>query len=104
MTLFSGVIAFNTSSSGLKAAHSYCIKTTTSFTGKFVILELLVFVFLDRAKSLHALGPGGGGGGWGRTTQQCVIRGGSARRSNPLTFYIPFLTEEVPFRTRSIDK
>ena len=63
MTLFSGVIAFNTSSSGLKAAHSYCIKTTTSFTGKFVILELLVFVFLDRAKSLHALGPGGGGGG-----------------------------------------
>ena len=102
MTLFSGVIAFNTSSSGLKAAHSYCIKTTTSFTGKFVILELLVFVFLDRAKSLHALGPGGGGGG--RTTQQCVIRGGSARRSNPLTFYIPFLTEEVPFRTRSIDK
>ena len=70
--------------------------------GKFVILELLVFVFLDRAKSLHALGPGGGG--WGRTTQQCVIRGGSARRSNPLTFYIPFLTEEVPFRTRSIDK
>ena len=67
--------------------------------GKFVILELLVFVFLDRAKSLHALGPGGG-----RTTQQCVIRGGSARRSNPLTFYIPFLTEEVPFRTRSIDK
>lgn len=63
MTLFSGVIAFNTSSSGLKAAHSYCIKTTTSFTGKFVILELLVFVFLDRAKSLHALGPGGGGVG-----------------------------------------
>ena len=65
MTLFSGVIAFNTSSSGLKAAHSYCIKTTTSFTGKFVILELLVFVFLDRAKSLHALGPGGGGSGGG---------------------------------------
>ena len=65
MTLFGGVIAFNTSSSGLKAAHSYCIKTTTSFTGKFVILELLVFVFLDRAKSLHALGPGGGGGGGG---------------------------------------
>ena len=60
MTLFSGVIAFNTSSSGSKAAHSYGIKTT-SFTGKFVILELLVFVFLDRAKSLHALGPGGGG-------------------------------------------
>ena len=64
MTLFSGVIAFNTSSSGLKAAHSYGIKTT-SFTGKFVILELLVFVFLDRAKSLHALGPGRGRGGFG---------------------------------------
>ena len=65
MTLFSGVIAFNASSSGLKAAHSYCIKTTTSFTGKFVILELLVFVFLDRAKSLHALEPWVGGGGRG---------------------------------------
>ena len=24
-----------------------------------------MFVFLDRAKSLHALGPGGGGGGGG---------------------------------------
>ena len=25
------------------------------------------------------------------------IRGGSAQRSNPLPFYIPFLSEEVPF-------
>ena len=75
MTLFSGVIAFNTSSSGLKAAHSYCIKTTTSFTGKFVILELLVFVVLDRAKSLHALGPGVGGGGGGGGLLNNVLYG-----------------------------
>ena len=75
MTLFSGVIAFNTSSSGLKAAHSYCIKTTTSFTGKFVILELLVFVFLDRTKSLHALGPGGEGWGGGGGLLNNVLYG-----------------------------
>ena len=61
-----------------------------------------MFVFLDRAKSLHALGPGGGGGLL--NNQQCFIRGDSARRSNPLTFYIPFLTEKVLFRTLSIDK
>ena len=36
--------------------------------------------------------PGGGGGG----TQQSFIRGGSAPRSSPLPFYIPFLTEKVP--------
>ena len=35
--------------------------------------------------------PGGGGG-----TQQIFVRGGSAPRSNPLPFYIPFLTEKVP--------
>ena len=35
---------------------------------------------------------GGGGGG----TQQSFIRGGSAPRSKPLLFYIPFLTEKVP--------
>ena len=35
--------------------------------------------------------------------QQSSILGGSALRSNALTFYTPFLTEEVPFRT-SIDK
>ena len=32
--------------------------------------------------------PGGGGGGGG--TQQTIIQGGSALRSNPLSFYIPF--------------
>ena len=36
--------------------------------------------------------PGGGGGG----TQQSFIRGGSARRSKPSPFYIPFLIEKVP--------
>ena len=65
MTLFSGVIAFNTSLSGLKAAHSS--HKDNLIHGKICHSELLVFVFLDRAKSLHALGPGGGGGagGWG---------------------------------------
>ena len=38
----------------------------------------------------HPQGEGGGG------TQQSFIRGGSAPRSKPLPFYIPFLTEKVP--------
>ena len=38
-----------------------------------------------------------GGGGWGRT-QQIFIRGGSAPRSNPLPFEIPFFHEQgTPF-------
>ena len=37
----------------------------------------------------RAVGPGGG-------TQQIFIRGGSAPRSNPLPFYIPFFTKKVP--------
>ena len=37
----------------------------------------------------------GGGGGGGRT-QQMFIRGGSAPRSNPLPFYIPFFRKKVP--------
>ena len=37
-------------------------------------------------------------------TQQSSILGGFALPSNALTFYIPFLTEKVPFRTPSIDK
>ena len=37
--------------------------------------------------------PGGGGGGG---AQQSFIRGGSAPRSKPLPFYVPFLIEKVP--------
>ena len=32
----------------------------------------------------------------GRGTQQSFLRGGSAPRSKPLPFYIPFLIEKVP--------
>ena len=34
---------------------------------------------------------------WPRGTQESLIPGRSAPRSNPLTFYIPFFTEKVPF-------
>ena len=44
--------------------------------------------------------PWEGGGG----TQQSFIQAGSALRSNPLPFNIPFLTEKVPFRIPSIEK
>ena len=40
--------------------------------------------------------PGWGGGGGGGATQQSFIRGGSALRSKPLPFYIPFLREKLP--------
>ena len=33
-----------------------------------------------------------------------LVLGGSAPRSNPLPFYMPFLTEKVSFRISSIDK
>ena len=38
------------------------------------------------------VGAGAGGGG----TQKSFIRGGSAPRSNPLPFYIPFFSEKAP--------
>ena len=38
------------------------------------------------------LAPGGGGG-----TQKSFIRGGSAPRSNPLPFYIPYFHKRHPF-------
>ena len=42
--------------------------------------------------------PGGGG------TQNSFIRGGSAPRSNPLPFYIPFFQKRHPFRIPFIAK
>ena len=42
--------------------------------------------------------PGGGG------TQKSFIRGGSAPRSNPLPFYIPFFQKRHPFRIPFIGK
>ena len=38
----------------------------------------------------------------GGGTQQIFMRGGSAPRSNPLPFYIPFLTEKVPYFVQMI--
>jgi len=43
--------------------------------------------------------PGGGEG-----TQKSFIRGGSAPRSNPLPFYIPFFQKRHPFRIPFIGK
>ena len=43
--------------------------------------------------------PRGGGG-----TQKSFIRGGSAPRSNPLPFYIPFFQKRYPFRIPFIGK
>ena len=40
----------------------------------------------------------------GGGAQQIFIRGGSAPRSNPLPFYVPFFTKRYPLRTPSVDK
>ena len=55
-----------------------------------VTLNMIV-IFLHKITTV-ALVPGGGGGG----TQKSFIRGGSAPRSNPLPFYIPFFSEKAP--------
>ena len=56
---------------------------------------------LPEGKQTYArLGGGGGMGG----TQRSLIRGDSVPRSDPLSFYIPFLTERYLFRIPSIDK
>ena len=50
-------------------------------------------------------GGGGGGGGLGSVTRQSFIRGGTAPRTNPLPFYIPFSAKKVPFSSvPSIDR
>ena len=47
----------------------------------------------------------GGGRGLGSVTRQSFIRGGTAPRSNPLPFYIPFSAKKVPFSSvPSIDR
>ena len=43
----------------------------------------------------------GGGGG---VTQQRFVLGGSALRSNPLPFCVPFLTEKVPLKGQKARK
>ena len=57
--------------------------------------ELSTFLAKDLLKVSSTftkyMNPPGGGG-----TQQMFIRGGSAPRSNPLPFYIPFFTKKVP--------
>ena len=38
----------------------------------------------------------GGGGGGTVVLKKCLYWGGSAPRSNPFTFYVPFSTEKAP--------
>jgi len=40
----------------------------------------------------------------GGATQLMFIRGGSAPRSNPLPFYIPFFSKKVPLNVHMIDQ
>ena len=58
---------------------------------------------LPEGKQTYARLGGRGGGGKGGT-QRGLIRGDSVPRSDPLSFYIPFLTERYLFRIPSIDK
>ena len=60
--------------------------------------------FVINVTSVERVKLGAGRGGGGRGTQQTFIRGGSAPRSSPLPFYIPFFTKRYPSRIPSIDK
>ena len=63
-----------------------------AFIGKTFALALCVYNCVSLGFMLHLSFARGGGG----VTQQSFIREGSSPRSNPLPFYIPFLTEKVP--------
>ena len=54
----------------------------------------LCYIFLFDVKQCTSC-PGGGGG----ATKRSVILGGSAPRSNPLPFHIPFWQKRYPFYT-----
>ena len=66
------------------SANGHSRKRTALLTDAFSNLRRL-----PPSQTLY-LPPGGGG------TQQSFIRGGSAPRSKPLPFYVPFLIEKVP--------
>ena len=65
---------------------------------------LLYIPSIDKWYPFHIPCKLGEGGGGGRGTQQMFIQGGSAPRSNPLPFYIPFFTKKVLLYIPSIDK
>ena len=53
--------------------------------------QVLVQLFFSKFFSCGLSKPGGG------ITQEIFIRGGSAPKSNPIPFYIPFFTKGSPF-------
>ena len=59
---------------------------------------IFVFPFYTRVAVVYVSKPRGVG------TNQILIRGGSARRSNPLPFYIPFWQKRYPFYIPFIEK
>ena len=56
-----------------------------------ILLMIRIRPFEAQILSFNAMATEGRG-----VTQQTFIRGGSARKSNPLPFYIPFFTKKVP--------
>ena len=59
---------------------------------------IFVFPFHTRVAVVYVSKPRGVG------TNQILIRGGSAQRSNPLPFYIPFWQKRYPFYIPFIEK
>ena len=65
----------------------YSLKFLLEILSVFVVVR--VFLNSLNISSWFGMKPGGG-------TQKSFIRGGSARRSKPLPFYIPFSIEKIP--------
>ena len=65
--------------------------STLTFTCNLSYINFLSFTW-KRKFYPEAEGWGGGGGGYSTN----FLRGGSAPRSKPLPFYIPFITKKLP--------
>ena len=70
--------------------NAICFIKTNLLEAINIFDQVLVQLFFSKFLSCGLSKPGGGG------TQQIFIRRGSAPRSNPLPFYIPFFTKKVP--------
>ena len=78
----------------LMTKHGVILKVTGTGNYQFARDIKLQSLLEGRPLRLSASLPGGGGGV--RGTHQSFIRGGSAPRSKPLPYYIPFLVEKIP--------
>ena len=82
---------------GLKDWETQLVNVGRSKHQNFLLLEPQVRLYVPPPQGdIHAKGEGCSSENLPGGTQQSFIWGGSAPRSKPLPFYIPFLTEKEP--------